>query len=144
MKISNHDSDFYTWTQEQAALLRQGRLSEADIVNLIEEIEDMGISQRRELESRLIVLLMHLLKWQYQADHRSVSWEVTIGRQRLDIQDHLLENPGLQSILSVNFNKAYPKARWEAMGETGLKLSTFPVDCPWEIGQVLDNEFWPG
>jgi hypothetical protein len=143
MQTSNHDSDFYTWTQEQAALLRQGRLSEADIVNLIEEIEDMGASERRELENRLIILLAHLLKWMYQPERRGNSWRLTIKNQRFQTKRHLKKNPGLQHDLGDSFEAAYYTASLDAAKETKLDESTFPVNCPWLIDQVLDDEFWP-
>jgi hypothetical protein len=139
----SHDTDFYSWTQEQAALLQQGRFGDADIDHLIEELYSMGASEKRELESRLIVLLAHLLKWQYQPDHRSISWEVTIRRQRIDVRDHLLDNPGLKPTIPLVVNRAYPKSRLDATGETRLKLNTFPTECPWSLEQVLDDEFWP-
>jgi hypothetical protein len=138
-----HDTDFYTWTQEQAALLRQGRLNELDLVNLIEEIEDMGRSEKRELESKLAVLLMHLLKWHYQPERRGASWEGSICEQRIQAKKCLRENPGLKSKLPDAFSEAYDTARFQAMRETGLKRSTFPDICPWSLEQVLDDNFWP-
>ena len=138
-----HETDFYSWTQQQASLLRQGRLSELDIVNLIEEIEDLGASERRELENRLSVLLMHLLKWGYQPDHRSTSWEGTIRSQRFRLKKCLRENPGLKPRLTDILSEAYKPAIFDAMSETGLKLNSFPTKCPWSVEQVLDDEFWP-
>jgi hypothetical protein len=138
----SHETDFYSWTQEQAALLRQGRLGELDIINLVEEVEDMGRSERRELESRLVVLLAHLLKWQYHPSHRGSSWESTIRGQRFEILKVLKENPGLKRVAHECFDWSYKRARFDAMGETRLKLSVFPTDCPWTLNQVLDDNFW--
>ncbi|WP_338070450.1 DUF29 domain-containing protein [Bathymodiolus platifrons methanotrophic gill symbiont] len=76
----NYNTDFYGWTQEQAALLKAGRLSDLDIDNLLEEVETMGRSEKRELDSRLTVLLIHLLKWQYQPVRRGRSGQLTIRR----------------------------------------------------------------
>lgn len=84
-----YDTDFYLWTQQQATLLRQGHFSELDTTHLVDEIEDMGRSEKRELENRLIVLLVHLLKWRFQPDRRGNSWSATMKRQRLDIEDLL-------------------------------------------------------
>jgi len=78
----SYEQDFYGWTQEQAALLRAGRLTDLDIENLIEEVETMGRSEKRELESRLTVLLLHLLKWKYQPNRRGRSWNLTIKGHR--------------------------------------------------------------
>ena len=99
--------DFYAWANEQAALLRAGRLSEADIENIAEEIESMGRSERRELVSRLTVLLVHLLKWRYQPDLRGRSWHLTIEQQRFRMQDHLADNPSLKSQLDEMMRTAH-------------------------------------
>jgi hypothetical protein len=80
--MSTYESDFYAWTQKTAELLKQCQFTELDLDALVEEIEDMGKSERRALESRLSVLLGHLLKWQYQPDGRSYSWQGTIDVQR--------------------------------------------------------------
>ena len=143
MFTATHENDFYSWTQQQAELLRQGCLSEIDIANLIEEVEDMGRSEHRALESRLAVLLAHLLKWQYQPSQRSTSWEATIREQRRKVHRGIAQNPGLKPSLDKTLTDAYGDARLSAMGETGLKLSTFPIDCPWQLKQVLDDDFWP-
>ena len=91
-----YETDFYAWTQTQAAALHQANFDQLDITNLIEEIEDMGKSQQRQLESRLIVLLVHLLKWQFQPNQRSPRWEATIRIQRLELADLLADNPSLR------------------------------------------------
>ncbi|HLB99535.1 MAG TPA: DUF29 domain-containing protein, partial [Acetobacteraceae bacterium] len=96
MSNSLYDRDFYAWANEQAALLRAGRLAEADLENIAEEIESMGRSEKRELNSRLRVLLMHLLKWRHQPMLRSKRWSNTIAAQRDDIVDHLADNPSLK------------------------------------------------
>ena len=139
----SHDTDFYSWTQEQAALLQQGRLNELDVANLIEEIQDMGRSERRELESRLAVLLMHLLKWQYEPERRGKSWKVTIKEQRFQAKKCLRQNPGLKHSMRETFEDAYQGALFQAVRETGIDESAFPTDCPWPLDQVLDDEFWP-
>jgi hypothetical protein len=139
MSIYHHD--FYTWTHEQAALLKEGRLDELDIEHLIEELEDMGTSRERELENRLGILLAHLLKWQYQPERRSRSWEATIKEQRRRIERVLRKNPGLKSYLDEAFENAYGDARLIAVRETGLEENTFPEDCPWTLEQTL--LVWP-
>ena len=77
-----YNTDFHAWTREQAALLKSGRLAEIDMNHLIEEIESMGKNERRELKSRLVILIMHLLKWQIQPERQSNSWRATIETQR--------------------------------------------------------------
>jgi hypothetical protein len=94
-----HDRDFYGWAQEQAALLRAGNLSEADIVHIAEEIESLGRGEQQRLEDRLIVLLLHLLKWQFQPNFRGNSWRLSIKEQRVKIARHLRKNPSLKALL---------------------------------------------
>ena len=138
-----YDTDFYAWTVEQAALLRAGRLSEADVENIAEEIESTGRSERSELVSRLTVLFVHLLKWRYQAGLRSRSWRITIERQRLDVRDHLTDNPSLKSQLDEIMGRAYRRARIDAEGETHLPRSTFPETCPFTFDEAMHPDFWP-
>ena len=101
-----HDRDFYAWTLQQAVLLREGRLSEADIDHIAEELESMGASERRELINRLAVLMAHLLKWQFQSELRSNSWRNTIDVQRFDVKELLEENPSLVANLNERMAKA--------------------------------------
>lgn len=140
---SNYDEDFYAWTHEQAALLRSGKLAEADIARIAEEIEGMGRAEKRELVSRLTILLLHLLKWRFQPTHRGASWEATILNQRLDIADHLADNPSLKAGLDGFMASAYERARNGAAAETGLARQTFPAECPWSFDEALDPDFWP-
>jgi hypothetical protein len=139
-----YDSDFYAWANTQAALLRAGKLDQADIENIAEEIESMGRSEKRELVSRLSVLLLHLLKWQYQPARRGASWEVTIGNQRRALIRHLRDNPSLKPKIPEAVDDAYIDARASAYAETGLGLATFPPVCPWPFEQFMDENFWPG
>lgn len=138
-----YESDFYTWTQQQSSLLRAGNLGELDIENLIEEIEDMGASERHELENRLAVLLAHLIKWQYQPSHRSNSWRATIMEQRVRIEQRLRKNPGLKPNRYAAMPDAYETAIWQASKETGLPVTDFPTTCPWIFDQAINKDFWP-
>ncbi len=140
---SLYDRDFYAWTREQATLLRAGKLDDADIAHIAEEIASMGRAEKRELVSRLTVLLMHLLKWQFQPDRRSRSWAATIRNQRLDVADHLVDNPSLKARLPESSAAAYERARNSAAAETDLPDSLFPLGCPWSFEQIMDAEFWP-
>ncbi len=137
--------DFYAWTIQQAALLQAEDLEHLDLPNLIEEIESMGASQRSELASRLKVLLIHLLKWQYQPQkNKGPSWRNTIQTQRFAIADLLEDNPSLRREVPAAFAKAYPRARRDASRETGLALASFPIDCPWTVEQILAEDWLPG
>ncbi len=135
----NYKKDFYKWSYRQAELLRAGRLKEADIKHIAEEIESMGKSEKRELISRLKVLFMHLLKWDFQTSHQSKSWQLTIKEQRLEILNHLEDNPSLQSELNNAMAKAYELAKITAGRETGLEETTFPQDCPYSFEEAMNR-----
>ena len=145
MATSNalYDQDFYAWSNQQAALLRAGKLSQADIENIAEEIESMGKSEKRELVNRLIVLMLHLLKWQYQPIGRGASWEASIKGQRLDIERHLRDNPSLKSQLPEAISDAYSRALIDVVGETKLSEDTFPMACPYSFEKMMQKGFWP-
>jgi hypothetical protein len=149
MTDSLHESDFYSWSLEQAAALRRAaelRLNAPvalDWENLAEEVESMGIEQANRLRSSYKVLLMHLLKWRFQPTRRSRSWRRTILRERGEIEDHLEDNPGLVRRQAELFEQAYRRARRDAARETGLPIETFPPTCPWSLQQVMDDAFWP-
>lgn len=139
----NYNADFYGWTQEQAALLKAGNFSDLDIENLLEEVETMGRSEKRELDCRLTVLLLHLLKWQYQPIRRGRSWQLTIKGQRINFSETLYENPSLNPQLGTILEKAYAKAIVKASQETALDEQTFPGSCPWTFSQILDDNSYP-
>ena len=142
MTTANYETDFYQWTQQQADLLRQGALSALDVENLIEEIEDMGASNRRSLGSFLDLVIMHLLKWRYQPERRSNSWKSSIRKGRHAIERLLEESPSLKPRLSIMMTAEYRRARSEAADETGLPLTTFPDQCPFTVEQIT-GDYWP-
>jgi len=142
-KSGLYEQDFYAWANEQAALLRSGQLTDADLENIAEEIESMGRSEKRELVNRLAVLLLHLLKWQFQPMLQGASWQLTIRNQRYDITDHLADNPSLKSSLAEIMERSYRRAIGEAGLETGLPVKTFPITCPWSYDQIMAPDFWP-
>ena len=143
-KRALYDQDFYAWSNQQVALLRAGKLAQADIELIAEEIESMGKTEKRELISRLTVLLLHLLKWRFQPAKRVPGWEASIRVQRNRLADHLDDNPSLKPLLPTALSAAYRDAVLEAVAETGLPASTFPEKCPWSFEQALDAGFWPG
>ncbi|MGA9868015.1 MAG: DUF29 domain-containing protein [Acetobacteraceae bacterium] len=135
--------DFHAWAAEQAALLRAGRLSEADVGHIAEEIETLGRAEKRELVNRLAVLLLHLLKWTYQPERRGKSWRLTIEEQRRQIARHLRDNPSLGALRDEAMADAYGDAVLRAERETDLPRDLFPWSCPYGFEQVLDDGFWP-
>ncbi len=138
-----YDRDFYAWANEQVALLRAGRLGEADIAHIAEEIESMGRTEKRELINRLALLLQHLLKWQYQPERRGKSWRVTIGNHRKRLASHMADNPSLKSRLAEAIAEAYGYAWADASVETNLDDGIFPKLCPWTFEEIMAPDFWP-
>ncbi|PZD73091.1 hypothetical protein C1752_02832 [Acaryochloris thomasi RCC1774] len=138
-----YETDFVEWVDRAAELLKQGNFSELDIEHLVEEVEDLGRSQRQALKSNLRILLIHLLKWQYQSDKRSSSWISTVNEHRDRIYDLLEDSPSLRNRLLEDFAKTYTQARKRAASETGLDISKFPAECLYAPEQVLDDEYWP-
>lgn len=140
---ADYERDVYAWAMEQAALLRAGRLSEADVENIAEEIESLGKSEKRELMSRLSVLLLHLLKWQVQPGLRTRSWTLTIREQRRMLARHLSENPSLRSSMDEVLEDAFGDAVIAAERETDLSVDAFPATCPWARDEILSESFLP-
>ena len=138
-----YDEDFFLWTQRQAALMRAGQFDLVDWENVALEIEAMGSRERRELGTRLKILTMHLLKWQFQPQKRSRSWRGTINDQRDEIEQLLEEDPSLRRETEALIAKRYRIARANAAGETGLTLRTFPSRCPYTADRILDDTYFP-
>jgi hypothetical protein len=149
--VAEYEQDFDAWIQQHINLLKQGRVEEIDVDHLIEELEDMGKSNRRELVNRFIPLIAHLLKWQYQykqlqdqwVTFTGGSWRGTITEQRTKTTKLLKQSPSLNGKLPEAILDAYPDALKVAMSETGLPKSTFPNSCPYTIEQLLDEDFYP-
>ncbi|MEI6985245.1 MAG: DUF29 domain-containing protein [Rhodospirillaceae bacterium] len=138
-----YERDFHAWAMEQAGFLRAGNYSAADIAHIAEEIESMGRTEKRELVSRLAILLCHLLKWRFQPGLRGNSWRYSIIVQRRDLARHLADNPSLKAKLGETLADAYINARYSAAGETELPEQTFPTECPWPFERIMNAEFWP-
>jgi hypothetical protein len=138
-----YERDYYEWTVRNAELLRSGRVNEADLANIAEELESMGSSQRRELLSRLNLLITHLLKWQVQPERRSNSWKATIRVQRRGIARLLAEMPSLRSFLAESFVEAYKDGVYGAIAETGLPETDFPGTPTFSLEMLLDEEYLP-
>ena len=136
---TRHEDDLYTWVQEQVALLRAGRLSEVDALNVAEELGDVGRSEFRSLESAIAVLTMHLLKWDFQPNRRSLSWELTVHEQRERIADVLADNPGLKARLDDAVSRGYKYGRIEALKVTKLPKVALPTACPYSYDEIMSR-----
>jgi hypothetical protein len=143
MTKATYDTDFYAWTQAQAAALRAHTWDALDIDHLVEELEDVGNEQRHAIASHTRNLLLHLLKWAYQPARRRRSWRSSIRNARIELDWRLTRNPSLRRDLGDVVAWAYPRARRLAVDETGLPLVTFPETCPWTLAQLLDEDWWP-
>ena len=143
---SLYEQDFYLWIQETVELLKKGQLEQLDIENLIEEVDSMGKSQRKELKTRLIVLIEHLLKLQYwttEKDYNARGWRNTIVEQRRQIAYTLVDSPSLKAIINDMFLDCYQDARNDTLRKYQLPLTLFPQESPFSLLEVLDPDFIP-
>ena len=140
-----YEQDFVGWLNTQAELLKTGKVNELDIKNLVEEIEAMGRSEKRELENRMIILVMHLLKWTFQPNYQSRSWANTINEQRRRIGRVIKDSPSLKNSLNDTewFNDICQSALYQAVSETGLDIKIFPEQPIWTTQQILVDNFFP-
>jgi hypothetical protein len=143
-----YDRDFFEWTVRNAELLRRGCVQEADLEHLAEEIEDLGERDKREVINRLIVLLMHLLKWSIQPERRYTesggsSWLATIREQRRQLTAIFAQSGSLRRYAEEGLPKAHRDAVKEASAETGIPIQQFPGQCLFRFDQVLEDEFLP-
>jgi hypothetical protein len=142
-KRTSIDNDFALWAAEQAALVRAGKLDRADLENIAGELEYLGNSQQHEIDSRLNVLIAHLLKWQSQPRRRSNSWKATLLEQRTQIARIIRRSPSLKGHPGSVLEEEYRIGRLKASGDTGLPEAKFPESCPYAIEQILDPSFFP-
>ena len=140
---AGYEVDFVLWSERQAQLLRDRNFHDIDLDNLIEELDAMGRSERRELRSRLTVLLMHLLKCSYQPLRKSASWIGTLGEQRHQIDLLLEQNPSLRNEVPLYMDHSYAVARHRAALETKLPLSSFPDTNPFSMEQIFKLDYLP-
>jgi hypothetical protein len=139
----NYESDIIAWAQQQSQLLHSQQFDLLDIEHIIEELEDVGKSEQRELAHRMVVLIAHLLKWQFQPERRGRSWQLTIRHQRRTIQLHLKQVPSLKTKLSDSewLEMVWGDAVYQAMQETGLE--DFPEFCTWSVSDILSDTWLP-
>ncbi|MFB2892931.1 DUF29 domain-containing protein [Aerosakkonemataceae cyanobacterium BLCC-F50] len=140
---ATYETDFYAWLLKSAELLRRGEFAELDLEQIAEELEGMARSDKRQLVNRLAVLLAHLLKWQYQPEKRSKSWQRTIREQRKRISLLLEDSPSLKYEIEEKLTDAYEIAVLSAANETGLDEDYFPESCEYALDEVLDSNFYP-
>ncbi|MCL4461335.1 MAG: DUF29 domain-containing protein [Nitrospirae bacterium] len=148
-----YNSDFYEWALTNAHLLRKGLISEIDFQHIADELEDMGQKEKRELKSQLRRLIVHLLKWRFQPEKRTIrlsdsnienrSWRDSIINSRREIEDILESSPSLKRTIPSLVENLYPKCIESAIQETGLKPDVFPEKFPFSQEELLSEQFWP-
>ena len=136
-----YDTDYLQWIETTVEKLQSHDYANVDWENLIEEIADTGRSERRSLKSNLIVILVHLLKWQFQPENGSGSWEGSIIEHRRRVKEALDDSPSLKSYFESIFIECYAQAVKQAKAETGLSVESFPVVCPYQLPEVTNDEF---
>jgi hypothetical protein len=134
-----YEEDYLQWLEMTTEQLRTGKLENLDIENLLEEIEAMARKEKVALE----ILLMHLLKYQYQVNKRTSSWRYTIDEHRSRILKALKVSPSLKPYLKQVFDDCYQEGRRKAAIETGLNISTFPMRSPFSQEETLNPDFLP-
>lgn len=133
-----YNTDYVRWAETMAEILDKRDFEHLDIENLVEEIKDLSKRERDRLLSSIRLIIHHLLKWDYQPNKRSRSWEITIMRERNNIDFYLEDSPSLRKYLSEEWViKIYRNACLDAMKETGLD---FPENCPYSIAEILQRE----
>lgn len=137
------DLDFVQWSNCQAQFLMEKRWTDLDLEHLIQEVQDLGKSERNAITSQLTRVLLHLLKWQYQPQKRSDSWLDSISDGRFQIELKIEDSPSLQSYPLEVIDRAYTRARKEAAQQMGLALSIFPAQCPYTLSQILASQWLP-
>ena len=136
-----YEGDFYTWAQQQGALLRTGRLDEIDRDNIAEEIESLAREEFRKLVGFYGAIMLLMLKWEHQPNLRSGALACKIEIQRIYVQHLLQDSPGLSSRMQDALDRAYRTARLEALVEAGFRKSTFPEVCPYTLDDLLERPF---
>jgi hypothetical protein len=142
--LIGYDQDIVAWATEQARLIRAGQFDKLDIEHIADEIEDVGKSEKRELASRMAVLLVHLLKWQFQPERRGSSWESSIRHQRKRLGLALKAAPSLTTVLRDDdwCMEAWLDGVARAAQETGLDEAIFPETCPWDMTTQVLRDGW--
>ena len=141
---SLYDRDYALWLETTIEQLRQQNFDQVDWENVLDEFESMSKRDRRSIKSNLVILLLHLLKWEFQPKMRSGSWSGSIIEHRQRLRDLLNDSPSLRSYVAEVLSLAYSDAIVRAVNETGLEIAMFPIDCPHDILNILNPSFLPG
>ncbi len=141
--MTKYMKDFYSWAREQIKLLKKGQFDKLDIPNLIKELKTKSRCEEQELERRLTLLLVYLLRWKHQPAKRKKSWKLMIQEERKEYAHVLKENHGIKPHLENILSNAYDLSRVKVAKKTGLNINTFEATCPWGLDDITDNTFYP-
>ncbi|MGK7933639.1 MAG: DUF29 domain-containing protein [Microcystaceae cyanobacterium] len=142
-QTSLYEKDYCLWLEQTIKQLQAGELNQLDVIALIEELQDMGNSEKNALESNLRILLMHLLKYRYQPHKRSNSWLFTIREHRKRLLKAFKKSPSLKRYYETVLAECYQDGRELASDETGLSLPVFPDESPFTLEDVLNVDYLP-
>jgi hypothetical protein len=140
---SLYELDFNLWLEKNLALLKERGFAQLDIDNLVEEIEDMGSNRKDALESNLMRVFQHLLKWKYQPQKRTNSWRASITEHSLRLNKTFKKSPSLKRYFENVYEECYQDARLVASREAGIDINIFPETCPFNPNDVLDPNYLP-
>lgn len=141
--MTTYQKDYFGWCSNQAAAIQNKQFESLDIDNLIEEIRSLGNAEKQRLISNLVIVFMHLLKWNYQSLRRSNSWKNSIAEHKRRVLKILNKNPSMKACLNECVEDAYQEARYEASQQTGLEIDTFPQGCPFALSTILNPDWLP-
>ncbi|MGZ8182254.1 MAG: DUF29 domain-containing protein [Methylobacter sp.] len=141
--MTKYMKDFYSWAKEQIKLLKKGQFDKLDIPNLIKELKTKGRCEEQEVEKRLTLLLVYLLKWKHQPTNRKKGWKLMIKEQRKEYAHVLKGNQGIKPKLENILSTAYDLARVKAAKKMQLNVNTFETTCPWQLEDITDDDFYP-
>ena len=143
MTTPDYHSDFYAWSQAQAAAIRAGRWEAIDIEHVAEEIEDLWKSDRHNLD----MLMLGLVEFTYgtcRDDMGMYYWQsAVVDHHRGMLADSLEESPQLRPFLRERVPNAYAWARKQLLKRRRPASETPPEVCPWPFDQLVDEDFWP-
>ena len=141
---SLYDRDYALWLEATIENLRLKNFEQVDWENVLDEFEAMSKRDRRSIKNNLVILLLHLLKWEFQPEMRSGSWAGSTIKHRQRLRDLLNDSPSLRNYVAEVISLAYSDAIIRAVNETRLDASVFPIDCPYDILNILNPSFLPG
>ncbi|ACK73683.1 protein of unknown function DUF29 [Gloeothece citriformis PCC 7424] len=138
-----YNQDYYLWLDTTAQLLKEGKFSDLDVENLLEEIVSLKLQERQAIREHLTIVLSHLLQYKYQSEHRTNNCRLVLFQHRDELDQYLNDSPSLKSFFREVFDECYDTAKRLAAIETDLPRETFPPDTPFKLEQVLDTEYLP-